>query len=237
MRIKCSQKRSGSQISELDDWEPKRDIPGGGANVRIILAIRRHFQGEYVSNFPETRATKKPRKSHEHCFSRPDEGHEKATEKGYFSDTCAIPHENKAKWVRYPCLRYYLEKVLRDMGGISRWAAKIMKRKWQFLCDSKALQLKNGSASSGRTLFFVVLMWFQDHASTLSPQVCWFYFLSVGQIARETWVFLVRDWKFWLQQWEQFFASTRLSCAKMHNAQRPAILHQCMQYPCLWYPR
>ena len=46
-------------------------------------------------------------------------------QKGYLSDTGAIPHENKAKWVRYPPLRYYLEKVLRDMGGvISHWAAK-----------------------------------------------------------------------------------------------------------------
>ena len=45
-------------------------------------------------------------------------------QKGYLSDTCAIPHENKAKWVRCPPLRYYLQKVLRDMGGISHWAAK-----------------------------------------------------------------------------------------------------------------
>ena len=29
---------------------------------------------------------------------------------------CAIAHENKAKWVRHP-LRYYLERVLHDMGG------------------------------------------------------------------------------------------------------------------------
>ena len=26
--------------------------------------------------------------------------------------------------MRYPPLRYYLERVLRDMGGISHWAAK-----------------------------------------------------------------------------------------------------------------
>ena len=38
-------------------------------------------------------------------------------QKGYLSDTCAIPYENKAKYVRYPPLRYYLERVLRDMGG------------------------------------------------------------------------------------------------------------------------
>ena len=41
-------------------------------------------------------------------------------EKGYLSDTCAIPYENKAKRVRYPPLRYDLERVLRDMGGVSR---------------------------------------------------------------------------------------------------------------------
>ena len=33
------------------------------------------------------------------------------------SDTCAIPYENETKCVRYPPLRYYLERVLRDMGG------------------------------------------------------------------------------------------------------------------------
>ena len=38
-------------------------------------------------------------------------------QKGYLSDTCLIPYENKAKRVRYPPLRYYLEIVLRDMGG------------------------------------------------------------------------------------------------------------------------
>ena len=41
-------------------------------------------------------------------------------QKGYLSDTCAISHENKAKRVRYPPLRYYLEKVLRDMWVVSR---------------------------------------------------------------------------------------------------------------------
>ena len=50
-------------------------------------------------------------------------------EEGYLSDTCVIPHENKAKKVRYPSLRYYLEseKVLRDVamwGGMLHWAAK-----------------------------------------------------------------------------------------------------------------
>ena len=38
-------------------------------------------------------------------------------QKGYLSDTCAIPHENKANGCDTPPLRYYLERVLRDMGG------------------------------------------------------------------------------------------------------------------------
>ena len=38
-------------------------------------------------------------------------------------------HMKQGKLVRYPALRYYLEKVLRDMGGgISYWAAKIETR-------------------------------------------------------------------------------------------------------------
>ena len=36
--------------------------------------------------------------------------------KGYLSDTCAIPFENKANGCDTPPLRYYLERVLRDMG-------------------------------------------------------------------------------------------------------------------------
>ena len=37
-------------------------------------------------------------------------------QKGYLSDTCAIPYENRAKWVRYPSLRYYLERALHAIG-------------------------------------------------------------------------------------------------------------------------
>ena len=40
--------------------------------------------------------------------------------KGYLSDTCAISYENEAKCVQYPPLRCYLERVLCDMGGVSR---------------------------------------------------------------------------------------------------------------------
>ena len=46
-------------------------------------------------------------------------------QRGYLSDTCAIPSESKAKHVRYPPLRYYFERVLRDPGGISHWAAEL----------------------------------------------------------------------------------------------------------------
>ena len=45
-------------------------------------------------------------------------------QRGYLGDTCAMPYENKAKRMRYPPLRYYLERVLLDMGGISHWTAK-----------------------------------------------------------------------------------------------------------------
>ena len=38
-------------------------------------------------------------------------------QKGYFSDTCAISYENMANGCDPPRLRYYLERVLRDMGG------------------------------------------------------------------------------------------------------------------------
>ena len=31
--------------------------------------------------------------------------------------------------MRYPPLRYYLERVLRNMGGISHWAAKVGKKR------------------------------------------------------------------------------------------------------------
>ena len=41
-------------------------------------------------------------------------------QKGYLSDTGAIPYEKQGKWVRHPPLRYYLERVLRDRGGVSR---------------------------------------------------------------------------------------------------------------------
>ena len=46
-------------------------------------------------------------------------------QKGYLSDTCAIPFENKAKCMRYPPLRYYLERVMCAIwGGISHWGAQ-----------------------------------------------------------------------------------------------------------------
>ena len=44
----------------------------------------------------------------------------KGVSQRYLRDTLC----KQGKWVRYPPLRYYLERVLRDMGGISHWAAK-----------------------------------------------------------------------------------------------------------------
>ena len=48
----------------------------------------------------------------EHAKWRCDTPHQK----GYLSDTSAIPYENRQN-SRYPPLRYHLERVLRDMGG------------------------------------------------------------------------------------------------------------------------
>ena len=44
----------------------------------------------------------------------------KGVSQRYLSNTT----RKQGKWVLYPPLRYDLEKVLRDMGGISHWAAK-----------------------------------------------------------------------------------------------------------------
>ena len=41
-------------------------------------------------------------------------------QKGYLSDTCVIPYKNKARRVRYSPLGCYLERVSRDIGGVSR---------------------------------------------------------------------------------------------------------------------
>ena len=47
-------------------------------------------------------------------------------QKGYLSDTLW----KQGKWVRYPPPRYYLQRVLRDMGGISHRAAKFSHMPW-----------------------------------------------------------------------------------------------------------
>ena len=44
--------------------------------------------------------------------------------KGYLSDTCAIPHENKAEWVRYFLCDAIPKGYCAIWGGISHWAAK-----------------------------------------------------------------------------------------------------------------
>ena len=49
-------------------------------------------------------------------------------EKGYLSDSCAIPFENKAKRVRYPLCDAISKWYCAIWGGISHWAAKVGKR-------------------------------------------------------------------------------------------------------------
>ena len=49
--------------------------------------------------------------------------------------------------MRYPPLRYYLEKVMRDMGGISHWAAK--RRLRFFVAIAKLLQVAQGPLNGG----------------------------------------------------------------------------------------
>ena len=55
--------------------------------------------------------------------------------------------------MRHPLLRYYLERVLRDMGGISLWAAKFVT---PFLCGTfsvpdKILEFPDGLQGQLRT--------------------------------------------------------------------------------------
>ena len=45
-------------------------------------------------------------------------------QKGYLSDTCAIPYETRQNACNTPPLRYYLERELRAMGGYLTLAAK-----------------------------------------------------------------------------------------------------------------
>ena len=51
---------------------------------------------------------------------------------------------------------------------------------------------------------------FQDHFSTPDPQVCRFYFLNLAQkeksLLRKTRFPLLREWKSWKLQWEQFLS-------------------------------
>ena len=76
----------------------------------------------------------------------------KGVSQRYLRDTLL----KQGKWVRYPPLRYYLEMVLRDRGGISHWAAKAVSHpqesfKFQSIPEKRALvffkdpHYKNGS--------------------------------------------------------------------------------------------
>ena len=59
-------------------------------------------------------------------------------QKGYLSDTCAIPYENEAKRPRYPPLCDTISKGYCVLGGISDWAAK-QQCSWGFqgMCASR----------------------------------------------------------------------------------------------------
>ena len=100
----------------------------GGPVLRDTARISQRYQaiarygGFGVSTWPIGCDTPSPFSEHfplgEHAKWRCDWPPPK---KGYLSDTCSIPYENKANgWVRCPPLRYYLERVLRDRGGVSR---------------------------------------------------------------------------------------------------------------------
>ena len=54
-------------------------------------------------------------------------------------DSCAMPYENKAKSVRDPPLRYYLEMALRVLRGILHWASKIMSL-WCLVRSARKIQ-------------------------------------------------------------------------------------------------
>ena len=58
----------------------------------------------------------------EHAKWRCDTPPSKGVAQRYLRDTLW----KQGKWVRYPPVRYYLERILRDMGSVSHWAAKVM---------------------------------------------------------------------------------------------------------------
>ena len=65
---------------------------------------------------------------------------------GYLSDTCAIPHENKAKWVRHPLCDTTSKRYCAICGGISHWAAKCsgsIASHWQDIVDQERFTRKS----------------------------------------------------------------------------------------------
>ena len=59
-------------------------------------------------------------------------------EKGCLGDTCAIPHENQAKGCDTPLCDTILKGYCAIWGGISRWAAKLLR-----FCGGSALECEN----------------------------------------------------------------------------------------------
>ena len=70
--------------------------------------------------------------------------------KGHLSFTCTIPYESKAKRVSYPPLRYHLERVLRDMGGVTALGCKacaleLVGRAWGWILEGGIGSAKLGA--------------------------------------------------------------------------------------------
>ena len=60
-------------------------------------------------------------------------------QKGYLSDTCAIPYENKANGCDTPLCDTISEGYCAIWGGISHWAAKILPEVWAKASNSTKL--------------------------------------------------------------------------------------------------
>ena len=94
-------------------------------------------------------------------------------QKGYLSDTCAIPCKKQGKRVRYPPLRYYLERVLRDTGGVSRTGPLSLSEyseefvRVRFCC---LLSWKTNTAKTGNTVLIGLVI--LEPASRLFLYLC-----------------------------------------------------------------
>ena len=119
----------------------------------------------------------------EHAKWRCDTPPSKGVSQRYLRDTLG----KQGKWVRYPPLRYYLERVLRDMGGISHWAAKHAHKREQTQTDANKRKIKD------------------LHPLSRTP-VC-----GNPILVQEILLFEVNAQRFWLQYFGVLFCSLSLS--------------------------